>query len=100
MSAVPIYKYTPEAWNELKNILDYTIKNWGKAQASKYIDGLEELSENLSKNPDLGKNRDTLQRGLLSFRYQSHVLYYLKIKNGIIIVHVLHERMHPKKYLN
>lgn len=96
---MPSYKYTPEARDELKNILDYTIKNWGKAQANKYLDGLEELAGNLAKNPNLGKKRDSLQKGLLSFRYQSHVLYYLKRKGGIIVVHVLHERMHPEKHL-
>ncbi len=96
---MPNYKYTPEARDELKSILDYTIKNWGKAQANNYIDGLETLAGNLAKNPNLGKNRDTLQKGLLNFRYRSHVLYYFKRKNGIIIIHVLHERMHPEKYL-
>lgn len=99
MSTMPNYKYTPEARDEIKDILDYTIKNWGKIQANKYIDGLEVLVENLAKTPNSGKNREALQKGLLSFPYQRHVLYYLKRKKEIVIIRVLHERMHPEKYL-
>ncbi len=96
---MPSYKFTPEARDEVKDIIDYTLKKWNKAQANKYVDGLEKLAGNLAETPNLGKKRDALQKGLFSFRYKSHVLYYLKRKTGIIIVHVLHERMHPEKYL-
>ncbi len=93
------YKFAPEARDDIKNIIDYTLKKWGKAQANKYIDELEALAGNLAKTPNLGKGRDALHKGLLSYLYQSHVLYYLKRKNGIIIIRILHARMHPEKHL-
>jgi toxin ParE1/3/4 len=36
---------------------------------------------------------------LLSFPYESHILYYMKQSHGITIVRVLHQRMDPMKYL-
>jgi plasmid stabilization system protein ParE len=37
--------------------------------------------------------------GLLSFRYESHILYYKKHASDIVIVRVLHQHMDPVKHL-
>ncbi len=96
---MPEYRFTPEAEDDLQGILDYTIDRWGKEQAHKYIDGLEELAARLADNPGLGVNRDPLINGLISFRYISHTLYYLPQDHGITIIRVLHKSMDAKRHL-
>ncbi len=96
---MPEYRFTPEAEDDLQGILDYTIDRWGKEQAHKYIDGLEELAARLADNPGLGVNRDPLINGLISFRYISHTLYYLPQDRGITIIRVLHKSMDAKRHL-
>ena len=90
---MPEYRFTPEAENDLQQIIDYTLEQWGKAQARDYVDGLEVLAGELADNPGLGTDRDPLIRGLLSFPYKSHVLYYLRQAHGMTIIRVLHKRM-------
>ena len=53
----------------------------------------------LAENPDLGMAREILSKGLLSFPYESHILYYKKHARGIVIVRVLHQHMDPVKHL-
>lgn len=84
------YKFTAHAQRDLVNIIHYTVKTWGKTQAVNYIDGMEELAGNLAKSPALGIRRDDLKEGLLSFPYQSHMLFYTATKTGISIIRILH----------
>ncbi len=42
---MPRYKFTGHAEHDLDAIVEYTLKNWGQAQAIKYVDGLEALLE-------------------------------------------------------
>ena len=85
------HRFSAHAQRDLINIINYTIENWGKTQANIYIDGLEELAENLAKSPALGTHRNDLIDGLLSFPYQSHILFYTSTKSGITIIRVLHQ---------
>jgi len=87
------YVFTAEAERDLEKIVDFTVKRWGKSQAVKYIDGLEELAQTLAENPDIGVLRDRLSTGLFSFPYQSHILYYIRKSDGVAIVRVLHSSM-------
>jgi toxin ParE1/3/4 len=54
----------------------------------------------LAETPSIGKYRNDLQQGLLSFPYESHVLYYTESKNGIVIVRVLHKGMDVERHFN
>jgi|CXWL01.1.fsa_nt_gi toxin ParE1/3/4 len=96
---MPRHKFTAHAQKDLLNIINYTVQNWGGVQADKYIDGLEVLAGNLANNPALGTCRDVLKKGLFSFPYQSHMLYYIRTKTGIIILRVLHQHQNLEKNL-
>lgn len=87
------YRFTRRAQSDLKAIVRYTQKTWGKKQALSYIEGLEAIAHNLAQNPKLGKTHDDLAKGIRGFGYQSHTLYYIEDKEGIVIVHVLHKKM-------
>ncbi len=96
---MPHYEFTDQAEIDLDTITDYTVEHWGKAQAEKYLDGLEELVQNLVESPNLGVNRNRLLEGLISFPYVSHILYYVKQPHGITIIRVLHKRIDPKRHI-
>ena len=95
---MPEYRFTPEARDDLQSIIDYTQEQWGKEQAHKYVDGLEELAAHLAEKPSLGVNRDTLISSLISFPYVSHVLYYVPQDHGITIIRVLHKSMDARRH--
>ncbi|MCU7876717.1 MAG: type II toxin-antitoxin system RelE/ParE family toxin [Candidatus Thiodiazotropha sp. (ex Lucinoma borealis)] len=77
----PHYQFTDKAERDLEGILDYTIQEWDLSQANTYLDGLESRAQLLAENPDLGMARETLFEGLLSFLYESLILYYKKTRS-------------------
>ena len=93
------YHFTDNAERDLEGIIDYTVQQWGVSQANTYHDGLDSRAQLLGENPDLGMARETLFEGLLSFPYESHILYYKKHARGIVILRVLHQHMDPLKHL-
>ena len=93
------YQFTDKAERDLEGIIDYTVQQWGVSQANTYLDGLDSRAQLLGENPDLGMARETLFEGLLSFPYESHILYYKKHARGIVILRVLHQHMDPLKHL-
>ncbi|RLJ15988.1 type II toxin-antitoxin system RelE/ParE family toxin [bacterium endosymbiont of Escarpia laminata] len=95
----PCYKFAEKAERDLEDIISYTLQQWGATQAHAYIDGLEAQDQLLADNPDLGVKRESLSKGLLSFPYESHILYYVKQPHGITIVRVLHQNMDPMKHI-
>ncbi|MEJ2426280.1 MAG: type II toxin-antitoxin system RelE/ParE family toxin [Candidatus Thiodiazotropha sp.] len=95
----PRYQFTDKAERDLEGIIDYTAQESGAAQANTYLDGLETRAQILAKNPDLGMAPEILSKGLFSFPYESHILYYKKHAPGIMIVRVLHQHMDPVKHL-
>jgi len=95
----PHYQFTDKAACDLESIIDYTVQEWGVSQANTYLDGLASHAQLLAENPGLGMTRETLSEGLLSFPYESHILYYKKYARGIVIVRILHQHMDPVKHL-
>jgi toxin ParE1/3/4 len=95
----PDYKFTLNAERDLENIIDHTLQNWSIEQTNAYLDGLESQAQLLAENPGLGKIRQELTEGLLSFPYESHILYYKKHASDIVILRVLHQHMDPSNHL-
>jgi toxin ParE1/3/4 len=93
------YAFTPEALEDLNNIVLYTLTKWGKSQAKNYVDGLHLLASRLSEPPLAGRPRSELRDVLYSFPYASHIIYYISIAKGITIIRVLHKNMDTTKHL-
>jgi len=96
---MPTFSFAAKAERDLERIVDFTITRWGAAQATRYLDELQERCELLANNPDAGLLRDDVARGILSFPYESHVLYYTKRRHGITVVRVLHQSMDAVRHL-
>ena len=55
--------------------------------------------EFLADNPQISKPRPEIDPLAFSAEYQSHVIYFLKAHNIILIFGVLHKRMVPTNHL-
>jgi toxin ParE1/3/4 len=84
------YILTLRSQKEIDDIADYTLANWGEAQADRYIAALYDRFAWLAGQPLLGKKRDDLSPDVRSFRQGSHVVFYRSIKGGIEIVGIVH----------
>jgi len=84
------YVLSQEAVTDINDIFEFGEHKFGNAQAIKYLIGLEQHFEKLSKNPDIGRTRDEIKVGLFSLSYISHIIFYRKLKDKVRIVRVLY----------
>ena len=74
------------AENDLEQIWLYTFHEWGIEQADKYIRTLLSRFSWLSKNPQLGKQRNDIKSGYYCFPEGRHLIFYTITKSGIHII--------------
>lgn len=84
------YELSQEADNDLDEIYDYTAEQFGMEQAIKYLMGFETVFGNLCSNPQLGRKRNEIRKGLRSISNESHTVFYRILADRIRIVRILH----------
>ena len=85
-----VYQLSEIAEKDLEDIFDYTHQEFGLDQAILYVLSFDEVFTLISQNQKLCIDRNEIKKGLKSFLYKSHVIFYRTIKNEIRIVRVLH----------
>lgn len=94
-----LYVLSEAAKNDLQEIYEFGIYKFGHTQATKYLYGLQGHFDTLTKNPEIGKQRDEIKAGLYSLPHVSHVIFYRILLDRIRIVRVLHGRKDIPKHL-
>lgn len=84
------YVLSEEAERDIEEIFDFGEYKFGHAQEITYLIGLEEHLERLAQNPEIGRKRNEIKKGLLSLPYISHTIFYRILGNHIRIVRVLY----------
>lgn len=77
---------------DLEAIAEYTIGRFGIEQA-RHRDELRTCFAQLADNPRLGRRTEQLSTGLRRYEHRSHVIFYQRTGDQILIVRVLHYRM-------
>ena len=92
------YKLTHKAVEDLSKIWDYTFEIWSERPADKYYDELIINFQEITENPDLGKNYEGISKQLVGMKANRHIIFYRTLsENYVEITRVLHERMDLKK---
>lgn len=92
------YRLSRKAALDLDGIYEYTILNFGLAQAQNYLNGLHERFGDLAQQPMLGRSAAQFAPYLRRYEYRSHVVYYMPEDEGVLIVRVLHENMDAPRH--
>ena len=87
------------AANDLADIADFTIAEFGIGQARKYRDQLQSCFNSLLENPRLGRSAEDVAPQLRRIRQQAHVVFYIPTRDEILIVRILHHSMDFERYL-
>jgi toxin ParE1/3/4 len=81
---------TPEAEADLDAIWDYIARD-SLAAADRMLDELNGRFELLAKNPEIGELQPHLTDGSYRrFTCRNYVIYYRPLRDGIVLVRVLH----------
>lgn len=88
------YNLSVRAQLDLIEIYKYGIPIYGIVQAQKYLNGLDELIQELSTRPELAKDASNIYKGLKSYKYKAHTIFFvIEPINFIFIVRILGKRM-------
>lgn len=95
---MPEYRLTRRAEADMDAIADYSIREFGLAQASRYFVGLDKCFETLAETPLIGREAEDLAPTVRRFLHQVHVVFYAPTDYGVLIVRVLHRRMDVERH--
>ena len=92
------FRLTPAAKADIKDIARYSQKKWGRIKRNQYLVALDQRFNWLSNNPDVGKSRNEIKDGYLSFPEGRHVIFYRQRNTNIEILGILHQDMDFKQH--
>lgn len=85
-------KITQNTAKQLKNIYEYSIKNWGQEKAKEYFSHLHKTLSSLAQSPSIAMQYDKNIYYLLS---QSHIIYFIQDSKEMIVLTVLNKSCLP-----
>jgi len=89
----------PAAQNDLKDIYQYGLRQWGLAQSKKYLATIKNQFWLLTDQPLMGTERNELLPEVRSLPIESHTLFYRVTANTVEIIRILHGRQDPQRHL-
>lgn len=66
---------SPAAKNDLKEIYQHRLHQWGYSQSNRYLETLKKRLWSLIEQPHIGIERPELIRGIRSFPVNSHIIF-------------------------
>ena len=90
------FRFSNRALADLDSIAAYTIETWDAAQASRYIAQLQTACQRLTDIPALGRRCEHIRPGLWRKEVVSHVLFFRREGDDILVCRILHYRMLPE----
>jgi len=89
----------PAAKNDLKDIYQYGLRQWGQVRSESYLSTLKSQFWLLTQQPLMGSERPELLPDARSLPINSHTLFYRVTANRVEIIRVLHGRQDPQCHL-
>lgn len=93
------YSLSNVADEKIESIYEYSLLNFGEAQADAYFLGLHELFELLADNPVMGRKEPELGDDVRRFLYEAHIVFYRPLSDGILILDLRGVRQRPRDEL-
>src|SRR5438874_8422303 len=84
------FRITRPSQGDLRDIRAYIAEHGSTRAAARWVGTLRERFQRLADTPGMGQPRDDLARGLRSLAVGEYLIFYIEVRAGIDIVHVLH----------
>lgn len=92
-SSTTTIELTQRTLSDLLDIERYSVKEWGRRVADKYLDDIAAALDRLKENVDLLRIEQDLATGLYVYRVNRHYLVCDLQVNAIIVLTVVHTSM-------
>ncbi len=87
------YELTPLARFDMREIWTYTVQQWGKRVANRYIRDLTATLEAIARDPYLGVATEWIEETCRRQIFRSHVIFYTVSDDGVVVARILHQQM-------
>ena len=96
------FKLSRKAEEDLEGIWLYTLENWSKEQADRYLSLIFDEIEYITVNPKTGQDFDQIRKNYRYSKVKSHLIFYKhkKSEDVIEVIRILHERMDLENRIN
>jgi toxin ParE1/3/4 len=85
-------EYSPEARDDIIEILRYTERTWGRDQRERYESAIKRVLQRLSEFRSLGRERPDLGPNLRSFVIQQYIVIFEVFENRLHVARLIHTR--------
>jgi toxin ParE1/3/4 len=90
---MPPYKLSQDAERDLRDVVRYTLNEWGKKALEQYRSGLKNTFEAIAKNEVPKRSFSRTFPELLVTKYRYHYIFYIaEHRDKPVIIGVIHER--------
>lgn len=86
-------EFTRQALADLDSIWDYTLQEWGDAQAETYTEGLYQTCQQIADGQTVVRRFPASPKVSGVCRYERHYIFFVQPKHKTIVIAILHERM-------
>ena len=83
------------AMSDIEEIRTYTLERWAAHQWQHYFVGLSGAMGRIAEDPNCGRPRDLMLKGMRSMNYEKHIIFFLPTQIGIkraAILRIVHQR--------
>ena len=84
---------THRALADLRGIERYSVREWGRTTADKYLDDIEPALDRLAENPGLLRLAPQFAAGHFFYRMRQHVLVCDMDEGAVVVLTVIHTSM-------
>lgn len=84
---------TSRALRDLRSIEEFSIREWGRKTAHKYLDDIASALDRLQENPDILRLEPEFALGLYFYRVKRHFLVCDYRDDFVIVLTVIHTSM-------
>ena len=87
------YELTPLARFDMREIWTYTVQQWGRRVADRYIRDLTTALEAIARDPYRGVATEWIEENCRKQIFRSRVIFYVPTHEGVIVARILHQQM-------
>lgn len=80
-------------------IAEYSLRQWGEAQAARYLAQLAGCCKRVADSPLIGRACPRILPGLRRIEQGSHVVFFLVEEGDVLIARVLHKSVQPERWI-
>ena len=93
------YELAEHAARDLEDIYSHSLTKFAERKADDYLLSLRDCFQRLARMPGLARNIDHIRTDYFRFDHASHVIFFVRLPDGIRVMRVLHQRMDIKRHI-